>query len=79
MAVRNQGREPSISESAIVGISIGAARLAAIGEECFESLDAPIIRITCPDTHCPFSPAPERVSLPDVEKITVGLRTLTAH
>jgi pyruvate/2-oxoglutarate/acetoin dehydrogenase E1 component len=50
----------------------GAEIAATIAEEAFEDLDAPLMRITAPDTPVPFSPPLEkassrrsRTSLPD--------------
>jgi pyruvate dehydrogenase E1 component beta subunit len=68
-----------ISESAIVGVSIGAELSAVITEERFESLDAPVLRITYPDTHCPFAHVLEQTNLPNADKITEALRKLAAY
>jgi pyruvate/2-oxoglutarate/acetoin dehydrogenase E1 component len=48
-------------------------------EERFDYLDAPVIRVTYPDTHCPFSQVLEHYNLPDADKIVNALRRLAAY
>jgi 2-oxoisovalerate dehydrogenase E1 component beta subunit len=60
-------------------LGIGAELSAVIMEERFESLDAPVQRVTYPDTHCPFSQVLEAANLPDADKITDALRRLLAY
>jgi 2-oxoisovalerate dehydrogenase E1 component beta subunit len=60
-------------------LGIGAELSALVGEERFAYLDAPIMRITYPDTYTPFSGALEKFVLPDADKITAGLRTLAGY
>jgi 2-oxoisovalerate dehydrogenase E1 component beta subunit len=60
-------------------LGIGAELSAVIMEERFESLDAPVMRVTYPDTHPPFSHVLEQANLPDVEKISAALRKLAAY
>ncbi|PWT83437.1 MAG: alpha-ketoacid dehydrogenase subunit beta [Blastocatellia bacterium] len=60
-------------------LGIGAELSALITEERFEHLDAPVLRVTYPDTHCPFSPVLEKANLPDAEKIVVALRRLAEY
>ena len=48
-------------------------------EERFDHLDAPVMRVTYPDTHTPFSTVLEQYCLPDTEKITETLRRLAAY
>src|SRR5579864_1167920 len=57
-------------------LGIGAELSAVLVEERFDRLDAPVLRVTYPDTHCPFSHVLEQANLPNVEKITNALRTL---
>jgi 2-oxoisovalerate dehydrogenase E1 component beta subunit len=52
---------------------------ATIAEEAFEDLDAPIRRITAPDTPVPFSPPLEKAFLPQVEDVVAGLRDLAEY
>jgi acetoin:2,6-dichlorophenolindophenol oxidoreductase subunit beta len=52
-----------------------AAEISAIvAEEAFDSLKAPIMRVTTPDTHIPFSPALEKQLYPNAEKIADAVR-----
>ena len=60
-------------------LGVGAELSAAITEERFEWLDAPVTRVTYPDTHCPFSLPLERFNLPNADSITSALRTLAAY
>jgi 2-oxoisovalerate dehydrogenase E1 component beta subunit len=60
-------------------LGIGAELSAVITEERFDSLDAPVMRLTYPDTHQPFSHVLESYNLPDVEKITAALRRVAAY
>ncbi len=47
---------------------------ATIAEHAFDSLKAPIIRVTTPDTHLPFSPPIERPLYPSAERIVAAVR-----
>lgn len=49
---------------------------ATIVEEAFEALRAPVVRITTPDTHLPFSPHIEKPLYPSVERIVAAARRL---
>ena len=60
-------------------LGIGAELSARIVEERFAFLDAPVLRVTYPDSHVPFSQALEAANLPDADKITAALRTLAAY
>ena len=60
-------------------LGFGSELSAAIAEERFEILDAPILRVTYPDTHCPFSAGLEQHNLPNADSITNALRTLLAY
>src|SRR6266436_3372680 len=60
-------------------LGIGAELSAVIMEECFDSLDAPVLRVTYPDTHPPFSHVLEGFNLPDTDKITAALRRIAAY
>jgi pyruvate dehydrogenase E1 component beta subunit len=48
-------------------------------EERFDALDAPVMRVTYPDTHAPFSQVLEQYNLPNADKITDALRQLVAY
>ena len=52
----------------------GAEIAATIAEEAFEYLDAPVKRITAPDTPVPFSPTLEKAFIPQVEDVVEGLQ-----
>jgi 2-oxoisovalerate dehydrogenase E1 component beta subunit len=60
-------------------LGIGAELSAVIMEERFDSLDAPVMRLTYPDTFPPFSQVLEAANLPDANKITDALRKLAAY
>jgi len=49
---------------------------ACINEDCFDSLDAPITRITSKDTPVPFSPPLEAVFLPNAQDVIHEARRL---
>jgi pyruvate dehydrogenase E1 component beta subunit len=56
-----------------------AAEISAIiAEEAFESLKAPIIRVTTPDMQIPFSPALEAQLYPDQAKIEAAIKRILA-
>ena len=57
----------------------GGEIAATIAEEAFEDLDAPLKRITAPDTPVPFSPALEKAFLPQVEDVVAGIRETTEY
>ena len=60
-------------------LGIGAELSAVITEERFDHLDAPVMRLTYPDTHCPFAHVLEQANMPGTEKITDALRRLAAY
>jgi 2-oxoisovalerate dehydrogenase E1 component beta subunit len=60
-------------------LGIGAELSAVLMEERFDSLDAPVMRVTYPDTHCPFSHVLEAANLPNTETITAALRRLAEY
>ena len=57
----------------------GAEIAATIAEEAFEQLDAPVKRITAPDTPVPFAPTLEKAFLPQVDDVVAGLREVAAY
>ncbi len=57
----------------------GAEIAATIAEEAFEELDAPLKRITAPDTPVPFSPPLEKAFIPQVEGVAAGIRELAEY
>jgi 2-oxoisovalerate dehydrogenase E1 component beta subunit len=60
-------------------LGIGAELSAVITEERFDYLDAPVMRLTYPDTYAPFSQVLEAANLPNAETITDALRRLAAY
>jgi 2-oxoisovalerate dehydrogenase E1 component beta subunit len=60
-------------------LGLGAELSAVIVEERFAYLDAPVMRVTYPDAHCPFSHVLEQFNLPNADKITEALRRLAAY
>jgi pyruvate/2-oxoglutarate/acetoin dehydrogenase E1 component len=60
-------------------LGIGAELSAVIMEERFDVLDAPVLRVTYPDTHPPFSHVLEAANLPDTDKITAALQRLASY
>jgi pyruvate/2-oxoglutarate/acetoin dehydrogenase E1 component len=48
---------------------VGSEISAAVGEAAFDYLDAPIIRVACPETPIPFSPPLEQMYMPNADKI----------
>jgi 2-oxoisovalerate dehydrogenase E1 component beta subunit len=57
----------------------GAEIAATIAEEAFESLDAPVRRLTAPDTPAPFSPVLEAAFIPQVDDVVRALRNLVDY
>ena len=60
-------------------LGLGAELSAMIMEERFDHLDAPVLRVTYPDTHAPFSHVLEAANLPNTDKIVDTLRRLAAY
>jgi 2-oxoisovalerate dehydrogenase E1 component beta subunit len=77
-SVEKTGRVMVVHED-VKTLGIGAELAATIMEERFEYLDAPVARVTYPDTHCPFSQVLEEFNLPNADKISDALRNLAAY
>jgi len=58
---------------------IGAEIAAVLAERCFEYLDAPLVRITAPDTPVPYSPPLEEFFLPSEDEVERAARLLAAY
>ena len=57
-----------------------AGELAAvIAEEAFGDLDAPVVRVTAPDTPVPFAPPLEEYFLPNAQKVVDAARKLLKY
>jgi 2-oxoisovalerate dehydrogenase E1 component beta subunit len=57
----------------------GAEIAATIAEDAFEDLDAPVKRLTAPDSPVPFSPVLEKAFIPQVEDAVAALRELAEY
>ncbi len=58
---------------------LGAEVAATIAEKAFEYLDAPILRVTAPDTSVPFSPPLENAFLPNTRTLLRAARKLISY
>jgi pyruvate/2-oxoglutarate/acetoin dehydrogenase E1 component len=57
----------------------GGEIAATIAEEAFEDLDAPVRRVTAPDTPVPFSPVLEKAFIPQAEGVATALKELISY
>jgi pyruvate/2-oxoglutarate/acetoin dehydrogenase E1 component len=57
----------------------GAEIAATIAEEAFEDLDAPVRRLTAPDTPVPFAPVLEKAYIPQVDDVVNALKELIEY
>ena len=77
-SVEKTGRVLVVHED-VKTLGMGAELSAVITEERFEFLDAPVTRLTYPDTHCPFAQNLEHYNLPNTDTITDALRKVAAY
>jgi 2-oxoisovalerate dehydrogenase E1 component beta subunit len=77
IGAQNQQGRPSARGQQNGGI--GAEISALLAEDCFDSLDGPILRIAPPDTPVPFSTPLEEFFLPKVSDIVAGAKKLAAY
>jgi pyruvate/2-oxoglutarate/acetoin dehydrogenase E1 component len=70
-SVKKTGRVVIVHEACLTG-GFGAEIAARIGEELFEHLAAPVVRVAAKDVPVPFSPVLEQYVLPQVEDILAG-------
>ena len=68
-----------VAHEAIRSCGVGAEVAALITEEAFESLDAPVRRLTAPDVPIPFSPPLEQAVLPQLDQIKEACDELLAY
>jgi len=74
-SVRKTGRLVIVHEDTH-RLGWGAEIAARVSRDCFDYLDAPVERVTAPDTPAPFSPPMERFYVPDAERIVEAVRKL---
>ena len=77
-SVKKTGKVVIVHEDTRTG-GVGGEVAAILAEEAFEYLDGPILRVTYPDTHVPFSPPLEEFCLPNEEKIMTAVKKLAAY
>jgi pyruvate dehydrogenase E1 component beta subunit len=76
-SVKKTGRAVIVSEDCkTAGVSAEIASI--IMEEAFDYLDAPIARVTAPDTPVPFSPVLENAFIPDEKKIVKAVKDIVS-
>jgi pyruvate/2-oxoglutarate/acetoin dehydrogenase E1 component len=68
-----------IAHEATQSCGVGAEVASLISEEAFESLDAPVRRLTAPDVPIPFSPPLEQAVLPQLDDMKEACRELLAY
>jgi len=76
-SVKKTGKVLIVHEDTRTG-GFGAEIGSVIAEECFQWLDAPIMRVAAKDAPIPFAPALENAVLPQESDITSALETLAA-
>lgn len=77
-SVKKTGRALIVHEPTRTG-GPGGEVAAIIAEHAFSHLDAPVVRVTPPDTPIPYSPPLEDFFLPNREKIENAVRALAAY
>jgi pyruvate/2-oxoglutarate/acetoin dehydrogenase E1 component len=68
-----------IAHEATRSCGVGAEVASLISERAFESLDAPVRRLTAPDVPIPFSPPLEQAVLPQLDDMKEACRELLAY
>ena len=77
-SVRKTSKAVVLHEDTHTG-GFGGEIAATIAEEAFEDLDAPVKRITAPDTPVPFSPPLEKAFIPQADDVAAGLREMAEY
>ncbi|HZO26457.1 MAG TPA: alpha-ketoacid dehydrogenase subunit beta [Chloroflexota bacterium] len=65
-----------VAHEAVRTGGVGAELAAEIGEELFDELDGPVIRVAAKDVPMPFSPPLERFVLPGPDQVVAAVRRL---
>ncbi|HEY3191178.1 MAG TPA: alpha-ketoacid dehydrogenase subunit beta [Solirubrobacterales bacterium] len=68
-----------IAHEATRSCGVGAEVASLVSERAFESLDAPVRRLTAPDVPIPFSPPLEQAVLPQLDDMKEACRELLAY
>jgi len=76
--VKKTNRALVLHEASLTG-GIGGEISAIIGEEAFEWLDAPVVRVASIDTPVPFAPQMEDYYLPQIHEIVEAARRLANY
>lgn len=77
-SVKKTSRAMLLHEATLTG-GVGAEIAARIAERAFEYLDAPVARVTAPDTPVPFSTPLEDAFLPNAAKVLEKARWLCGY
>ncbi len=77
-SVKKTSRAMLLHEATLTG-GVGAEIAARIAERAFEYLDAPVARVTAPDTPVPFSTPLEEAFLPNAAKVLEKARWLCGY
>lgn len=74
-SVMRTGRLVIVCDDVKTG-GVGAEISAAVVENAFDYLDAPVMRVACPDTPVPFSPPLEQMYMPNPDKIVEAVEQI---
>jgi len=77
-SVRKTGKALIVHEANRTG-GVGGEIAALIGEEAFDSLDGPVVRLASEDTPVPHSPVLEAAFQPQIPEIADAIRRLAAY
>jgi 2-oxoisovalerate dehydrogenase E1 component beta subunit len=77
-SVARTGKALVLHEAPRTG-GFGGEIAATIAEKAFEYLEAPVVRVTAPDTPVPYSPPLEEAYLPGREDVLEAARKILAY